>query len=105
MSMSISQLDPSLLESPSGIHQSPNLSDLHIDSDYSTPEPASGKPKQARRTKAEMILYRAQLAQTKAEEERLKTLKSAEKLKGQRGKKKNTGGRAHNSRPASQRST
>ncbi|OAV98864.1 hypothetical protein PTTG_25541 [Puccinia triticina 1-1 BBBD Race 1] len=64
--MSISQLDPSLLESPSGIHQSPNLSDLHINSDYSSvslsrdpmavqtrsaasaPEPASGKPKRAR---------------------------------------------------------
>ncbi|WAR51984.1 hypothetical protein PtB15_1B421 [Puccinia triticina] len=79
--MSISsQLDPSLFDSPSGL--SPNVSDLRLQSNCSPslslnaismsgtrsqsppldPAPASGKPKRARRTKAQMIAHWAQLA-------------------------------------------
>ncbi|WAR51814.1 hypothetical protein PtB15_1B250 [Puccinia triticina] len=98
-------LDPSLFDSPSGL--SPNISDLRLQSDCSPllllntistsgtrsqlprldPAPASGKPKQARRTKAQMIAHQAQLAQAKAEEARIKTHGVANRYKGKGGKK------------------
>ncbi|WAR57933.1 hypothetical protein PtB15_5B163 [Puccinia triticina] len=51
------------------------------------PAPASGKPKRARRTKAQMIAHRAELARAKAEEARIKTHGVADRYKGKGGKK------------------